>query len=39
MDFEALQRQRKSCRAFAPKPVPRELLTRLVDTARLSPSA
>ena len=27
MDFEALQRQRKSCRAFAPKPVPRELLT------------
>ena len=35
MDFEALQRQRKSCRAFAPKPVPRELLTRLVDTARL----
>ena len=39
MDFESLQRQRKSCRSFAPKPVPRDLLTRLVDTARLSPSA
>ena len=39
MDFEALQQQRKSCRSFAPKPVPRDLLTRLVDTARLSPSA
>lgn len=39
MDFEALQQQRKSCRSFAPRPVPRDLLTRLVDTARLSPSA
>lgn len=37
-DFEALQRTRESCRVYSDKPVPRELLTHLVEVAGLSPS-
>lgn len=38
MNFEELQAVRESCRIYSEKPVPRELLTHLVDVARLSPS-
>lgn len=38
MNFEKLQAARESCRVYREKPVDRELLTRLVDVARLSPS-
>lgn len=39
MTFEELQMSRESCRSYSDKPVPRELLTHLVDVARLCPSA
>ena len=38
MDFEALQLKRESCRVYSEKPVPRDVLTHLVDVARMSPS-
>ena len=38
MDFESLQAARESCRAYSDRPVPRDVLTHLVDVARLSPS-
>ena len=38
MEFESLQAARESCRAYTSEPVPREVLTHLVDVARLSPS-
>ncbi len=38
MDFETLQTVRESCRVYSGTPVPREVLTHLVDVARLSPS-
>lgn len=38
MDFEQLMCVRESCRAYQDKPVKRELLEKLVDTARMSPS-
>ena len=38
MNFETLQAARESCRAYSEKPVSREILTHLVDVARLSPS-
>ena len=37
MDFEALQ-LKESCRVYSEKPVPRDVLTHLVDVARMSPS-
>lgn len=39
MDFKELQLKRESCRIYSDKPVPRELLTELIEVARLSPSA
>ena len=36
--FDALVRSRKSLRAFLPKPVPHEVLRRLLETASRSPS-
>lgn len=39
MDFEKLQLARESCRVYSDRPVSREILTHLVDVARLSPSA
>lgn len=39
MEFEALQKARESCRIYSDQPVSREILTHLVDVARLSPSA
>lgn len=39
MEFEALQQIRESCRIYSDKKVKRELLTHLVEIARLSPSA
>ncbi|MBC5688247.1 nitroreductase family protein [Mediterraneibacter sp. NSJ-55] len=39
MDFEALHRVRESCRIYSDRKVEREILTHLVDIARLSPSA
>ncbi|MBU3875022.1 nitroreductase family protein [Faecalicatena sp. AGMB00832] len=38
MDFENLQAARESCRIYSNKKVPRELLTHLVDVARMAPS-
>lgn len=38
MDFEQLQYVRESCRAYQDKPVGRELLVKLVEAARFSPS-
>ena len=38
MEFEALQMARESCRAYRDQPVPREVLTHLVEVARMSPS-
>lgn len=38
INFEALQAARESCRVYSDKPVPREILTHLVDVARLCPS-
>lgn len=38
MDFASLQAARESCRVYSDKPVSREVLTHLVDVARLSPS-
>ena len=37
--FLDLVRQRQSCRAFLPKDVPRDLILKCVEAARLSPSA
>ena len=39
MNFETLQAARESCRIYSDKDVPREILTHLIDVARLSPSA
>lgn len=39
MDFKELQLKRESCRIYSDKPVPRELLTELIEVGRLSPSA
>src|SRR5690606_30898737 len=36
--FEALARSRRATRHFRPDPVPADLLTRLIDTARWAPS-
>ncbi len=38
MKFEELNAARESCRVYSDKPVSREILTHLVDVARLSPS-
>lgn len=38
MEFEALQAMRESCRSYSDKTVSRDLLTHLVEVARLSPS-
>lgn len=38
MNFEELQAARESCRVYSDKKVARELLTRLVDVARMAPS-
>lgn len=38
MNFETLQTLRESCRVYKEEKVPREVLTHLVDVARLSPS-
>ena len=37
--FIELVRHRTSCRAYDPKPVPREYLERMLEAARLAPSA
>ncbi|NPA26418.1 MAG: nitroreductase family protein [Chloroflexi bacterium] len=37
--WHAFLRSRRSVRRFAPRPVPREVLTRVLDTARWAPSA
>jgi nitroreductase len=39
MDFRELVRSRRSCRAFDPRPVDRELLAQCLEAARLAPSA
>lgn len=39
MNFEELQNTRESCRVYSDRPVPRNLLTRLAEVARLCPSA
>ncbi|WLI10676.1 MULTISPECIES: nitroreductase [Pseudomonas] len=37
-DFDSLVESRKAIRAFLTKPVPRELITNIIDVARLAPS-
>ena len=37
--FIELVRHRTSCRAYDPKPVPRDYLERMLEAARLAPSA
>ena len=39
MDFLKLVRQRRSVRKYSPKPVPREIIDRCLEAARLAPSA
>lgn len=39
MDFLTLVQQRKSVRTYADKPVPRDVIKRCIETARLAPSA
>ncbi|WP_246597290.1 nitroreductase family protein [Faecalicatena faecalis] len=38
MNFENLQAERESCRVYSDKKVSCELLTHLVDVARMAPS-
>ena len=39
MSFLELAQTRQSCRAYSPRPVPRELIDRCLETARIAPSA
>ncbi len=39
MDFREVVRARRSTRDFGPTPVPRDVLQRIIDSARLAPSA
>ena len=39
MTFLELVKQRRSTRLYSPKPVPREIIDRCLETARLAPSA
>ena len=38
-NFLNLVSQRFSCRSYSPKPVPREMIEKILETARLAPSA
>ena len=39
MDAIAALQSRRSIRTFRPEPVPRELIEKIIDCARLSPTA